>query len=90
LSKYVLEYARHQSGASIALPLGGGMRAAVSLDYRNRLDGQHYVLGSARVSRVFARGDVFLDVRNLFDQRYREIAGVDLPGRWVTAGMTLR
>jgi hypothetical protein len=35
-------------------------------------------------------GDVFVDVRNLFDARYREIPGVDLPGRWVTAGLSLR
>jgi iron complex outermembrane receptor protein len=90
LSKYVLEYARHQTGASVAVPLLGGIRAAVNLDHRNRADGQNYVLGSVRLSRPFALGDVFLDVRNLFDERYREIFGVDLPGRWVTAGMTLR
>jgi iron complex outermembrane receptor protein len=90
LSKYVKEYARHQSGASVTLPVGGRLRAAVSLDHRNRLDGQNYVLGGLRVSREFSHGDLFLDVRNLFDERYREIAGVDMPGRWVTVGLTVR
>jgi iron complex outermembrane receptor protein len=90
LSKYLLEYARHQSGVSVSTAIGGGLRASASLDHRDRLDGQQYVLGSVRISRTFALGDVFLDVRNLFDQRYREILGVDMPGRWITAGVTLR
>jgi iron complex outermembrane receptor protein len=90
LSKYVLEYARHQIGMSAAAPLPAGFRGAVSLDHRRRLDGQRYVLGGLRISRPFGRGDLYVDVRNLFDVRYREVPGVDLPGRWVTLGLTLR
>ena len=90
LSKYVLEYARHQSGVSVAMPLVAGVRGALTLDHRDRLDGQTYVLGSLRLSRKVGRGDLFVDVRNLFNQHYREIAGVDLPGRWATVGVSLR
>jgi iron complex outermembrane receptor protein len=90
LSKYVLEYARHQSGVSVATPLVAGVRGALTLDHRDRLDGQTYVLGSLRLSRKVGRGDLFVDVRNLFNQHYREIAGVDLPGRWATVGVSLR
>src|SRR5690606_28391873 len=42
LSKYVLEYARHQGGGSISTPLGGSFRFAVNVDHRHRLDGQSY------------------------------------------------
>jgi iron complex outermembrane receptor protein len=90
LSKYVLEYARHQTGVMVSGPIGAGLRGALTLDHRSRIDGQEYVLGAMRVSWGIPVGDVFVDVRNLFDARYREIPGVDLPGRWVTAGLSLR
>jgi iron complex outermembrane receptor protein len=90
LSKYVLEYARHSGSGSVSAPVGAGARLALSLDHRRRIDGQRYTLGGLRLSRVFGRSDVFLDVSNLFDEVYREIAGVEMPGRWMTAGVTIR
>jgi iron complex outermembrane receptor protein len=93
LSKYALEYARRQAGASVALPIGAGLRAAVNVDFRTRLVGgadTSYALVGARVSRSFTRGEVFVDASNLADQTYKEILGVAMPGRWVTAGVTLR
>jgi iron complex outermembrane receptor protein len=93
LSKYVLEYVRHQAGISLSVPFARGMRAAVNVDVRNRIVAQaweSYALVGARVSRTFGRADLFVDASNLFDQDYVEIAGVDMPGRWVRAGVTLR
>jgi iron complex outermembrane receptor protein len=93
LSKYVLEYARHQAGISASLPVGGGVRVAVNVDARNRLVEQawhSYALVGTRLSRPFGRLDVFLDASNLFDVEYREVAGVDMPGRWVSVGLTVR
>ncbi|HWB30211.1 MAG TPA: TonB-dependent receptor [Vicinamibacterales bacterium] len=93
LSKYVLEYVRHQAGLSLSVPFAGGMRAAVNVDVRNRIVAQtwaSYALVGARVSRTFGRADLFVDASNLFDQDYVEIAGVDMPGRWVSVGVTLR
>ena len=45
---------------------------------------------TARVSRAWKRIDVFVDGTNLFDETYHEIAGVAMPGRWITAGFTLK
>jgi len=92
LSKYALEYAKRQAGASVALPIGAGLRAAVNVDFRTRLIGgsdTSYTLVGARVSRSFARGDVFVDASNLANETYKEILGVAMPGRWVTAGVTI-
>lgn len=89
LSKYVLEYARHQGGASISTPLGHGFRAAVNVDHRHRLDGQSYQLVSARVSRQMRRIQIFMDGTNLLNETYHEVAGVDMPGRWMTAGISV-
>jgi outer membrane cobalamin receptor len=90
LSKYVLEYARHQAGVSLAVPTVAGVRLSVNVDHRRRRDGQAYELVSARVSRAFGRIDAFVDGTNLFNQTYHEIVGVQMPGRWLTAGLTVR
>lgn len=90
LSKYVLEYARHSMAVTAGGALGGGVRLAVTLDRRSRYSGDSYVLGSTRLSYDLPRGLVFLDVSNLFDETYQEIAGVAMPGRWISAGVTVR
>ncbi len=89
-SRYVLEYARHQAGVSVTTPLAAGVRLAVNVDHRLRRDGQNYALVGTRVSRTFGRVDVFVDGSNLFDVEYREIAGVAMPGRWISGGITVR
>lgn len=89
-SRYVLEYARHQTGISIVTPVAAGIRLALNLDHRLRRDGQNYGLVSARVSRTFGRADVFVDGSNLLDETYTELAGVAMPGRWISAGLTIR
>lgn len=89
-SRYVLEYARHQTGGSVVVPVGGGVRVAVNLDHRVRRDGQVYGLVGARVSRTFGRLDLFVDGSNLLNETYTEIAGVAMPGRWISGGITIR
>jgi outer membrane cobalamin receptor len=89
-SRYVLEYARHQTGVSIVTPIARGVRLALNLDHRARRDGQNYALVGARLSRAFGRLDLFLDGANLLNESYREIAGVVMPGRWVSGGVTIR
>jgi hypothetical protein len=86
----VLEYARHQTGVSIVTPIARGVRLALNLDHRARRDGQNYALVGARLSRAFGRLDLFLDGANLLNESYREIAGVVMPGRWVSGGVTIR
>jgi iron complex outermembrane receptor protein len=91
LSKYVLEYARHSIGFSIAAPVGGSIQLAVNADRRVRLDGQRYTLVGLRLSRPLASHlRPFIDVSNLLDEQYHEIVGVDMPGRWVTVGAVVR
>ena len=88
-SRYVLEYARHQTTVSVATPVAAGVRLAINVDHRIRRDGQNYALVGARLGRGFGRVDVFLDGSNLLNESYREIAGVAMPGRWISAGVTI-
>jgi iron complex outermembrane receptor protein len=90
LSKYVLEYASRSAVLSVAVPLGGGLRGAFTIDHRRRVDGQSYALAGIRLSKRVRRADVFLDASNLFDTEYVEIKGVEMPGRWVSAGVAIR
>ena len=89
LSKYVLEYARHSAGgvASVSLPLR--LRLSGTLDYRARFDGQKYTLVGLCVARAVRAGEIFVSGTNLLNERYREIAGVRMPGRWITFGFQL-
>ena len=90
LSKYVLEYARHQSGGTLAFPAGLGLRAVVNVDHRHRLDGQSYDLVSASLKRPFGRAEVFVEGTNVLNETYHEVVGVAMPGRWMTVGLRLR
>jgi len=96
LSKYVLEFARHQSGGSLSFPLGNGIRFALNVDHRHRAAtqgrpvGLEYDLVSTRVSKAFRRGEIFVDGANLLGETYEEVVGVAMPGRWFTAGIALR
>ena len=90
LSKYVLEYARHSAGLSATTPVGAGVRVALNTDYRHRADGQKYWLVGAKVSRGFGRWDAFVEGSNLLDETYSEIAGVPMPGRWLSVGIEVR
>jgi len=90
LSKYVLEYARHTAGVSAAVPIGAGLRVAANADFRSRADGQQYWLVGARLSRTFGALQAFVEGSNLLDESYREIAGVPMPGRWLSVGIRVR
>lgn len=89
-SRYVLEYARHQTTVSLAGRVGAGVRGALNVDHYVRRDGQQYALVSARVSRAFGRLEVFVDGANMLDETYTEVAGVAMPGRWLSGGVTIR
>jgi outer membrane cobalamin receptor len=87
LSKYVLDYAPHN------MAISGGTRAPLGVDVSMRLgwterhDGRSYQVVDVRASRAYRRATVFVDAANLFDERYQEIVGVAMPGRWVSAGV---
>ena len=89
LSKYVLDYAQHSVAASASREIkhvGVGGR----VDWKRRLDGRRYWTFDAQVSRALGRVDLYAQAANLFDERYQEIRGVDMPGRWVKVGLRVK
>lgn len=90
LSKYVLEYAKQSVGVMVSTPFGRGIQGAVTIDYRHRADGQKYTLLGAKAGYTIKRAELFVDGTNLLNETYHEIAGVSMPGRWMTVGVTIR
>ncbi len=91
LSKYVLEYARDSFAVSAAAPIARtGLTLSANADMRRRIDGQKYTLLGARIAHGSRRATIFVDGSNLLDRKYHEVAGVAMPGRWITAGVTIR
>lgn len=90
LSKYLLEYARHAAGVSLAWPLTARVTVSSHLDHRRRVGSAPYTLVALRVTHRLRRAELFIDGSNLLDTQYVEIPGVAMPGRWITAGLAIR
>ena len=89
LSKYTLDYARHGLAVTASAIAWRGIGLGTTIAVRQRTDRDAYMLADVRVSRAFTGVTVFADVKNLFDQDYEEIRGVDMPGRWISAGLRI-
>ena len=89
LSKYVLDYAPHN------FVVAGVGRAPFAVDISPRVaatrrsDGRSYLVVDVRASRAIRRWMFFVEAANLFDETYQEIAGVSMPGRWLSAGVRI-
>src|SRR5690606_29160152 len=88
LSKYVLDYTRHGVGVASTVAVSRDVDVSVHLDHRRRSDDQAYTLADARISARLGRMRLFVEGRNLLDEDYQEVAGVEMPGRAWTAGLT--
>jgi iron complex outermembrane receptor protein len=86
-SKYVLDFARHSFGLDLRARLPGGLRLAPTVEYRRKQDGRDWWLVDLRLCRALGRLELFADGRNLLDQRYQEVRGVDTPGRAFAVGL---
>lgn len=87
LSKYVLDYARDSFGATASTALPGGFGLGQRIDYKRRADGRRYWVIDSRVSKQIGHAQLYIDGANLLDTQYQEILGVDMPGRWISAGI---
>ncbi|MBA2604276.1 MAG: TonB-dependent receptor, partial [Acidobacteria bacterium] len=87
LSKYVADYSRHSVAASATFKVPGEVSAGVRTDCKRKADGRGYCGVDLRAARLFARMEWFVEAANVFDVRYQEVIGVDMPPRWILAGV---
>jgi outer membrane receptor protein involved in Fe transport len=90
ISKYVLDYARDSWSASTHFRIPPALNYQQTLAYKRRADGRSYWLLDSRIERPFGRFSAAVDFTNLLDTRYREIVGVDMPGRWFAFSLRTR
>ncbi len=88
LSKYVLEFARQSIAVSGSATVAGGFEIGQRIDYKRRRDGREYWVADTRVGRRVGAAVLFVEGSNLLDRRYQEIPGVNMPGRWIRAGLS--
>jgi outer membrane receptor protein involved in Fe transport len=81
LSRYVRDFARHRAAAAVDASLSDTMAIGARVGHTARVDGRAYTLVDARVSRRLGAFRVAVDLRNLLDEDYQEIVGVEMPGR---------
>jgi iron complex outermembrane receptor protein len=89
LSKYALDYARHSLAAS-ASRAWKTVRFGGRAEAKWRVDARRYWTLDAQVSRAIQRTELFVQATNVFDRQFQEIRGVDMPGRWLTAGLRVK
>jgi outer membrane cobalamin receptor len=89
-SKYVLDYARDSWSTSAYFPIPLALNYQQTFAYKRRADGRSYWLLDNRIERRFGRFAAAVDFTNLFDTRYQEANGVDMPGRWFALSLRTR
>jgi len=94
ISKYALDYLKQQMSAGLLFEFSGFKNSWV-LNWKKRVGGQSAVIADMKVTKgIFdSKGvglEAFLEISNLFDAEYTEVAGVEMPGRWIKSGARLK
>lgn len=98
-SNYVLDFLRNKADLTLRFRLLKNLHLDWMMSYQDRvgdytnLDGQTVsyepvLLSGIRLTPQFGTAKLFIQVSNLFDQQYVDIAGVEQPGRWFKLGVT--
>ncbi len=87
VSRYVFNYPRHNGIAGWQAALPGGLAARSRIGVTQRYGRDPYAVWDVYVARSRGRVRPFLQLTNLTDTSYQEIAGVAMPGRAVLGGV---
>ncbi len=87
ISKYATEALRHQAIASVRSMLWNKLQLNANVRYLYRINANDYTLVDARVAYRIKQFNIYADVNNILDTKYREASVIQLPGRWYTVGV---
>lgn len=88
-SKYLLDFLRHQLIVKLSNNLPFNMQQNWIFRYEDRINSENSFIVDTQISKVFTSFKVFLRTTNVFNTNYRDFAGIKLPGRWITTGISL-
>ena len=86
-SKYAIDHLRHQLHGSVFLDWFDTLTQTVKARYEERISGDSPVVVDTRLAYKSHKYEVFLDVTNLFDEKYVESGFSPMPGRWIVGGV---
>lgn len=90
-SRYALENLNHQLVMGLSYRLFPRLLHGIYYRYTDRVNLDDYQLVDTRLSYESPNGfTAFIEATNLFDVTYRETNLVEMPGRWVKAGVSWR
>lgn len=87
ISKYAVEALRHQAIASVRSILWNKLQINANVRYLYRINANDYTLVDARIAYRIKQFNIYADVNNILDTKYREASVIQLPGRWYTVGV---
>jgi len=88
-SKYVLNHLRHSVVANLSYHIFGPLSQNWRACYRQRVAKDGYWLLDTRLTARMGGVNVYADANNLLDTEYEEVGNVPMPGRWVSAGVSM-
>jgi hypothetical protein len=97
ISKYAFTYPEHQVSVRLKRLLPFGFVSSLGAVLKKRIvnyspqdiDESYYTL-DAQVSKRIGAFLFSIKGTNLLDMPYKEISGVEMPGRWLTAGIKMQ
>ena len=101
VSQYAMDYLRHKLVAGVKVPLFRRLRFSADMRWQDRageytdFDGtvsayKPYCIVDARLAWQQSVYEVYGECTNLLDTAYRDYGLVPQPGRWLTAGISVR
>ena len=88
-SRYVLDHLQNQFVINIDNDLFAGVGQSWIFKYEDRLNFEDSFIVDTQINKDFDFVNVFVKATNIFNNYYEDIAGVPLPGRWVSGGVKL-
>src|SRR6185312_2044581 len=89
-SRYVFNYPVNQAAIGWLGVLSHHIRGHARIGVTQRYTSAAYPLSEISASREFGRVEPFLQITNLTNTGYEEIAGVRMPGRAYRAGIEMK
>lgn len=86
-SKYLLDHLRHQVILNLSNELAFDIVQSWMGRFEQRINQSSNFIVDTKISKSIGSFNVFAQATNLFNQSYYDIAGVPLPGRWISAGI---
>jgi iron complex outermembrane receptor protein len=89
LSRYMPDHLRHQAVLNIGNYLPFNIKQSWMLRYEDRMNSSDNFIVDSRIGYKVSAFEIFLKASNLFNKSYRDMQLIPLPGRWISAGVTM-